>query len=205
MPPWFWPAIVTWLCAFAVWITWLAVTAPKGPLMTTPTLFDPEPAVHRGAVISDCGRYRYRLGRAWDDNLPGATFVMLNPSTADADIDDPTIRRCLRYARSWGCGSLLVVNLFAWRATDPADLATAADPVGPGNDDFIAGAATAAARTGAPLVAAWGANATPERIAHVLALPGMDRLTALALTKSGQPRHPLYLRADLTPQPWSQP
>lgn len=168
-------------------------------------LFDLEPAVQRTAVISECGRYRYRLGRAWDHNAPVATFIMLNPSTADANIDDPTIRRCLGYARAWGCGSLTVVNLFAWRATDPAELATADDPVGPDNDEWITVAAGNARQQRAPLVAAWGANATPERIAPVLTLPGMDRLTALALTKSGQPRHPLYLRADLTPQPWRQP
>ena len=161
--------------------------------------------VQRGAVISSCGRYRYRLVRTWDNVLPAATFLMLNPSTADATADDPTIRRCIGYARAWGCGTLSVVNLYAWRATDPAALATATDPVGPGNDDFITEAATAAAREGAPLVAAWGAHAPPERIADVLALPGMGRLTALALTKSGQPRHPLYLPAGLTPHSWSQP
>lgn len=166
-------------------------------------LFDVEPPMRRGAVISDCDRYRYRLGRAWDDSLPAATFVMLNPSTADAAVDDPTIRRCLGFARAWGCGSLLVVNLYAWRATNPAELAVADDPVGPGNDDFIAGAAAVAAYDRAPLVAAWGANARPERVAQVIALPGMDRLTALALTKAGQPRHPLYLKADLKPQPWT--
>ena len=161
--------------------------------------------MRRGAAFSDCGRYRYRLGRAWDETLPAATFIMLNPSTADGAVDDPTIRRCIGYARAWGCGSLSVVNLYAWRATDPAELTAATDPVGPANDDFIAAAATVAARTGAPLVAAWGAHARPERIAGVLALPGMSRLTALACTKSGQPRHPLYLPAGLTPRPWSQP
>lgn len=166
------------------------------------SLFDVQPAMRRGAVISGCGRYRYRLGRAWGDGLPTATFLMLNPSTADADVDDPTIRRCIGYARAWNCGALLVVNLFAWRATNPAELATAADPVGPDNDDFIAGAAVASARLDAPLVAGWGANAPAARIAQVLGLPGMHRITALALTKAGQPRHPLYLKADLTPQPW---
>lgn len=161
--------------------------------------------MRRCAVVSGCGRYRYRLDRTWDDALPAATFLMLNPSTADATADDPTIRCCLGYTRAWGCGSLTVVNLYAWRATDPAELTTTADPIGPENDDFITEAAATAAHTRAPLVAAWGARARPERIAAVLALPGMSRLTALACTKGGQPRHPLYLPADLTPQPWSQP
>lgn len=174
------------------------------------TLFDAEPAMRRTAVISDCGRYRYRLGR---ENLPAlrggpeidpertATFVMLNPSTADASIDDPTIRRCVDYARRWGFGALLVVNLYAWRATDPRELRGVEDPIGPDNDAYLTDAAMAAT-SGSPLVAAWGANAAAERIAQVLALPGMDRLTALAVTKAGHPGHPLYLKADLMPQPW---
>jgi hypothetical protein len=170
--------------------------------MSTAALFDPEPTRHASAVISTCGRYRYRLDRTWDAALPVATFIMLNPSTADATVDDPTIRRCLGYAHAWGCGALTVVNLYAWRATKPADLWNAADPVGPGNDAYLTAAAQSATTSFGRLVAAWGAHADPWRIAEVLALPGMDRLTALALTKGGQPRHPLYLRASLTPQPW---
>lgn len=176
--------------------------------MTDLSLFDVEaPPVRRpigSAVLSDCGRYRYLLGREWADG-PTAVFVMLNPSTADALHDDPTIRRCLRYARDWGCGALAVVNLYAWRATDPGDLWTADDPVGPENDAHLVAAATIAADMSGPLVGAWGANAKADRIAAVLALPGMDRLTALGVTKAGQPRHPLYLKANLTPQPWTAP
>lgn len=158
----------------------------------------------RDAVISLCGRYRYRLTRQWA-NGPTATFIMLNPSTADALTDDPTIRRCLAYARAWDCGSLTVVNLYAWRATDPRQLWTVEDPVGPDNDSHLVEAAQAAGRTGAPLVAAWGANAKTDRIAQVLSLTGMGALTALDVTTTGQPKHPLYLRADLTPKPWRQP
>jgi len=169
------------------------------------TLFDVEPEMHRAAAISDCSRYRYRLDRAWDSGLPVATFVMLNPSTADGETDDPTIGRCLSYARAWGCGALTVVNLYAWRATNPRELTTADNPLGPDNDAYLIAAAKSASASGGVLVAAWGANATPERIAEVIALPGMNRLNALALTKAGQPRHPLYLRGDLTPQPWRQP
>nr|WP_222109038.1 DUF1643 domain-containing protein [Streptomyces cupreus] len=166
---------------------------------------EPIPTVLGSAVLSDCERYRYLLGREWDDAKPTAVFVMLNPSTADVLRDDPTIRRCLGYARAWGCGALMVANLYAWRATDPAALWAVEDPVGPENDAHLYAAATIAAASGGPLVAAWGANARQDRIAAVLALPGMDRLSALALTKDGQPRHPLYLKADLTPQPWMQP
>lgn len=175
--------------------------------MTTPTLFGPEPPppMLRAAVISDCERYRYLLTREWEQGGKTATFVMLNPSTADGMVDDPTIRRCIRYAQSWGCGDLMVVNLYAWRATEPTELWSAEDPVGLQNDGFLYAAAETARVTGGPLVGAWGVNARPDRIASALALPGMDRLTALAVTKAGQPRHPLYLKADLTPQPWSPP
>ena len=164
----------------------------------------PEPAVLGSAVLSDCERYRYLLGREWADG-PTTVFVMLNPSTADALHNDPTIRRCISYAQDWNCGGLMVANLYAWRATDPSQLWTADDPVGPENDAHLYAAATIAAESGGPLIGAWGANARADRIADVLALPGMDRMVALATTKTGQPRHPLYLRADLTPQPWSPP
>jgi len=157
-----------------------------------------------GAILSDCERYRYLLTREWGDG-PTATFVMLNPSTADAMRNDPTIRRCISYAHAWGCGALIVANLYAWRATDPAELWTADDPVGPDNDAHLYAAAQAAAESGGPLVGAWGANARADRIAAVLALSGMDRLQALAVTKDGQPRHPLYLKSVLTPQPWISP
>lgn len=150
------------------------------------------------AEISPCGQYRYALGRRWGDGGTVA-FVMLNPSTADATMDDPTIRRCMGFAKAWGYGGLVVANLYAYRATKPADLWKAANPIGPNNDEHLARVAAGCDQ----IVAAWGVNARPDRIAEVLALPGMDRLTALALTKDGQPRHPLYLRGDLVPQPWS--
>lgn len=174
-----------------------------------PALFGPEPTtalptILGSAVLSGCERYRYLLGREWAVG-PTAVFVMLNPSTADALHDDPTIRRCLHYARDWGCGALTVVNLYAWRATDPAGLWTAEDPVGPENDAHLRAAAAIAADTSGPLVGAWGANARPDRIGAALALPGMDRMTALAVTKAGQPRHPLYLKANLTPRSWTAP
>lgn len=155
------------------------------------------------AWLSGCERYRYRLGRNWGEGWGApVTFVMLNPSTADAQQDDPTIRRCVGFAKAWGFGRLVVVNLYALRSTDPKGLWRADDPIGPDNDDHLSEAAWVAARDDAPIIAAWGANAKPDRVAEVLALPHMDRLTALGVTKAGAPRHPLYLRADAFPEPW---
>jgi hypothetical protein len=88
------------------------------------TLFDVAPRVaeiERTATISDCGRYRYTLGRTWSDEPP-VLFVMLNPSTADADVDDNTISKCIGFAKRWGHGGITVVNLYAWRATNPKEL-----------------------------------------------------------------------------------
>jgi hypothetical protein len=163
-------------------------------------LFVTDEAIQKDALLSPCGRYRYWLTREWG---PGATvvFVMLNPSIADAAIDDPTIRRCIGFARSWGYGALAVVNLYALRSTDPKGLWLADDPVGPDNDMWLTRFATGAEATDAPVVAAWGANARTDRIDAVKALSGMHRLSALGLTKDGQPRHPLYLKADLRPVP----
>jgi hypothetical protein len=155
------------------------------------------------ARLSDDGVYRYDLTRTWG-NLDGpATFIMLNPSTADAAADDPTIRRCIGFARSWGCDGLRVVNLYALRSTDPRSLWTHPDPVGPDNDTAIADAASAAAYDDLPLVAAWGTHARPDRVERVLALPYVrDRLQCLGVTNAGAPRHPLYLPASQPLLPW---
>lgn len=153
--------------------------------------------VTASAVLSADGLYRYELARTWSDTAP-VTFVMLNPSTADASLDDPTIRRCIGFARAWGHGGIRVVNLYALRSTDPKALWCAPDPVGPDNDEYL----RRAAASGGPLIAAWGANARPDRVAAVLALPGLEALQALGVTKAGQPRHPLYLRGDAAPTPW---
>jgi hypothetical protein len=123
---------------------------------------------------------------------------MLNPSTADEHSDDPTLRRCIGFARQWGLGGLNVVNLYAFRATKPADLWLAADPVGPENDRYLASAAA----TDELIVAAWGTHAKRERIQQVLALPGFDRLSCLQITKRGYPSHPLFLPKGLLPKPW---
>lgn len=151
------------------------------------------------AVLSGCGRYRYLLTRRWADD-PAVTFVMLNPSTADATTDDPTIRRCIGFAKSWGYGSLNVVNLFAFRATDPRDLLAATDPVGPRNDAFLHDYLPVS-------VAAWGAHKLAvARARQVMqAFAGRPLLWCLGVTKDGHPRHPLYVRADAPLIPWRQP
>lgn len=148
---------------------------------------------HGSAVLSPCGRYRYRLQRT--GLCPGSDrvlFVMLNPSKADGRVDDPTIRRCMGFARGLGCAELEVVNLFAWRATKPAELHGLPDPVGSDNDWHIA---DAAARVG-PVVCAWGASRMVDRRRLHRVLELLPRpLHCLAVTKAGAPKHPLYVPA----------
>lgn len=147
------------------------------------------------AIISPCGRYRYRLTRTWDTKSRPAVWVMLNPSTADATTNDQTIRRCIGFGRTWGCSGIVVVNLFAYRSTDPAALLTTDDSIGPDNDAAI----VQAVAEGWPVVAAWGEHpAARERAGHVVGLiagTGMP-LQCLGLTKAGHPLHPLRLRSD---------
>ena len=168
------------------------------------------------ATISACGSYRYLLGRAWDPEpepddvwpVQRAVFsvVMLNPSTADHTVDDPTIRKCIHFAKQEGCGQLLVRNLCAWRATDPRELLRVADPVGQMNLTALTLGLSFAVR-----VAAWGQLGSKKlrRITQETRVEALFRGTvsgALALTEHGydrsnhfadhmtrQPRHPLYL------------
>lgn len=151
-----------------------------------------------GAVLSECERYRYTLTREWDGGIPPLTFIMLNPSTADATLDDPTIRRCIGFARSRGFGGLRVLNLFAFRATDPAHMKAEADPVGVDNDMHLRAALDTAKNANAPVIAAWGVNGIHNgRAAEVreLALQCAVTLICLGTTKDGCPRHPLYVPA----------
>ena len=125
--------------------------------------------------------------------MPSVCFVMLNPSTADAFRDDPTLRRCIGFARAWGFGGLEVVNLYSYRATAPADLKKALLPNGPDNDAHLHAAATGAAR----VVAAWGNHGDPSRVAAVLSLlrAAAGQVWCLGQTRTGAPRHPLRLPA----------
>jgi hypothetical protein len=152
-----------------------------------------------GATFSRRRRHRYALWRTWD--VGGlCNFVMLNPSTADETANDPTVARCVAGARRWGFGGVVVTNLFALRSTDPAGLRGVRDPVGPGNDAFIA----AAARRARLVVCAWGNRGTYlGRSRDVLALLADLGATpfCLAVTRHGEPAHPLYLGGSLAPRP----
>lgn len=156
------------------------------------------PVHTRKAVFSPCRQYRYVLRRAWNSDLPECMFIGLNPSTADETLDDPTIRRCIRYAFDWGYGGLLMTNLFAYRATDPNIMKAAADPVGAENNAYIKGYAIECG----VVVAAWGTDGIHmNRASEVRQL--LPQLHYLRLTKDGHPGHPLYLPKTLTPQLWS--
>ncbi|PRX37616.1 hypothetical protein SAMN05216257_101641 [Meinhardsimonia xiamenensis] len=153
------------------------------------------------AVYSDCKGYRYALTRVWDEAAPRLLYVMLNPSTATERANDPTIERCERRARALGQGAFGVVNLFAFRATRPADLFAAPDPVGPENDAAIAEAAAWADA----ILCAWGAHGArqgrAEAVTALLRRAGKP-MFHLGLTKGGQPRHPLYVGYAVPLQPW---
>jgi len=157
----------------------------------------------RGARFSRCGRYRYVLTRRWGAG-EALAFVMLNPSTADAVVDDPTIRRCMSFARREGRAGAVIVNLYAYRATKPADLFRAADPLGPGG----AKALRDLARAHRVIVCAWGALPTQGARARAARIAAQLRRTGAALyclgrTADGQPRHPLYARADRALEPFA--
>lgn len=148
------------------------------------------------AVISDCGRYRYMLEREWMTGSGTCLFVMLNPSTADAEQDDPTIRRCVGFAQSWGYQRLTVANVFALRSPHPKVLLEADDPVGDDNDHWT----EKLYREADLAVAAWGAFwFARDRAADLAA--SYD-LHCLAVTKEGCPQHPLYIKADTKPIPF---
>jgi hypothetical protein len=153
--------------------------------------------MERTADFSPCRRYRYALWRTWGGITGYAMFVGLNPSTADETEDDPTIRRCIAFAKEWGYGGLCMTNLFAYRATQPTDMMNADDPVGPDNDDWLRDAGGGAS----VVVAAWGVNGTFSG-RNTAVRKTLPRLHYLRLTKAGHPGHPLYLPKTLRPVPW---
>lgn len=171
-------------------------------------------------MLSDDGTYRYHLWREWDAHRPRVTYVMLNPSVADGLHDDPTIRRCVGFAKAWGFGGIDVLNLYALRATDPREIGWYADPVGPDNDRTIMnhvglncefaphsidlGADDYIVARGPILVCAWGArgHGTP-RAAAVLALLNRRGVFTHSIgerSESGAPPHPLRLAGKLGPR-----
>jgi hypothetical protein len=128
-------------------------------------------------------------------NSSYAVFVGLNPSTADETEDDPTIRRCIDFAKGWGYGALCMVNLFAYRATDRAIMKAQHNPVGADNDRWLLESAEHAGI----VVAAWGSDGTHMGRGQAVRKLLAGRLSCLGVTKNGQPRHPLYLKASVTP------
>ncbi len=146
------------------------------------------------AIFDVSGRYRYSLWRAWSPNYPRIVFILLNPSTADEYKNDPTIRRCISFARAWNFGSVEVVNLFAYRATDYRELFKANDPIGVENDRFL----MQAVEHCSTIVLGWGTRGTLlGRDQQVMSLlTGRNHLYCLGITKNGQPRHPLYIKGN---------
>lgn len=150
-----------------------------------------------GAEFSPCGKYRYVLTRKTNCPLRWirpALFIMLNPSTADAVQNDPTIRRCISFAERDSCTDLTVINLFAFRATNPSDLVKAEDPVGPLNDQVIA-EQIENHRTFGIIVAAWGSHPFAKKRAQEVK-DKFGPFMCLGTTQSGYPKHPLYLKSD---------
>lgn len=158
-----------------------------------------------GAVLDESRRYRYCLWRRVGDEPGTVAFVMLNPSTADENADDPTIRKCKSYARAWGFGRLVVVNLFAFRATNPKEVLAIRDRalvVGSDNDSFLDQVANGQDWSTGLVVCAWGKHGGHLGRDHEV----LERLRSgknlphyLKLTNDGKPYHPLYLKGDLRP------
>lgn len=153
----------------------------------------------QSAEISACGEYRYELRRVWDDTIPVCAFVLLNPSRADAVRDDPTVRKCMKFAKRWGgFGGVVILNLFALRSTDPIAMRKHPYPVGPDNDIYL----TKWAPTVPLIVCAWGAHGghlgRSQIVRRRFADFDMPRGTVwcFRLTAAGEPAHPLYQRDD---------
>jgi hypothetical protein len=149
------------------------------------------------AIFSDDMRYRYVLERVWDERFGRCVFIGLNPSTADENKNDPTVARCIAYAKAWGYGAFVMLNAFAFRSTDPAGLLSVDDPVGAENDAWIASEVARASI----VVAAWGVHASIGN-RHGKLVKDFPALACLGTTKAGFPKHPLYLRKDARPVPF---
>jgi len=158
--------------------------------------------IEKDAILSEDGAYRYMLTRTWNSIRPADVWVMLNPSIADATIDDPTIRRCIGFSKGWGAGGITVVNLFALRATNPKELLKATDPIGPENDRYLRQAFDAARIAGGRVVAGWGAHGMAERRAQQVRALTSGMIECVGVTGSGAPKHPLYVKGDTQPIRW---
>jgi hypothetical protein len=162
------------------------------------------------ALISDCQKYRFHLTRVWDESKPSICWMLLNPSTADAEKLDPTLTRCLGYSVDWGYGQMHILNIFAFRATDPKVMMAVADPVGHNilvggtpvsNDGYLTLIPGICHMT----VAGWGGGGTFKgryvEVAKLAQVRGL-KFQCLGQTKTGQPRHPLYLAKNTKLENW---
>lgn len=153
--------------------------------------------MNKSAIISECQQYRYQLIRQWDLEKPLVLFIGLNPSTADAELDDPTIRRCIGFAKREGFGGLIMANLFAYRATSPTDMKNSQNPIGNLNDDWL----NKSINECKAVIACWGShgNHLDRHIAVSNLLKSYSPTTPILCfgkTKERQPKHPLYLASD---------
>ena len=156
------------------------------------------------AIFDPSHRYRYCLTRSWSSTAPNdhqVTFIMLNPSQANAERDDPTIRACSQFAQRWGYHQLNIVNLFAYRTPHPSNLQQTSDPIGPDNDHYLLQATESANK----VILAWGNWGTlfkRDQTIVKLLHPHQHKLHCLMRNNSGQPRHPLYVKRTTQPKPW---
>lgn len=150
--------------------------------------------MEKDAILSDDRKYRYVLSRTWDASRPSVMIIGLNPSTADETEDDPTIRRCIDFAKTWGYGTVFMLNLFAFRATKPSDMFLAADPIGMDNNKYLEKYASDCDK----VICAWGNDGIYKDRSREIKSK-LNNLYYLALNQTGEPAHPLYLKSDLIP------
>lgn len=168
-----------------------------------------DPIVARDAVIES--DYRYCLTRSWDMQRPILVVTMLNPSTADANKDDPTLKRLIHFASSWGYGALHIINLYAWRSPSPNDMFAAPNRIGPRNEFYWDEACTIAKKNGGQLLVAWGNDGNYEgqakKFANIATGKYQLDLICMGQTLSGSPKHPMArgrgrVSNDQKPIPW---
>lgn len=157
--------------------------------------------MHKGAILSSCKKHRLQLWREWDSNLPKVLFIMLNPSTADDQQDDPTLRRCIDFAKQWGFGGLYIGNLYSFRATDPWSLLNVSKFSHRDNYKHLLTMANQCQL----VVCAWGNYPVIKKLGIPLNVFNHleQKLYCIALSKASKPKHPLYLKKSLTPIPFS--
>lgn len=160
----------------------------KEPHMGTIKSSELNSEIRRSAVLSPCDKYQYWLLREWDASLPCALLIGLNPSKADARVDDQTIRKDIGFAKLWGCGSIMKGNLYGIRSTDPKGIFRVDDPVGPGNDDAL----LEMRRMCQLVVFCWGSDKAADRRSGYVVRMFPDA-KCLGKTAGGHPRHTLYL------------